>query len=131
MTDDPQKFTSVDDYIDAALYGVEERLAEMRQIIRAAAPDAEETISYNIPAYKHEGVVVVQFAGHDEHTSLNFFPTAGVFAAFATELEPYPTSKSAIRLPLDMPLPTDLITAIVTFRVAEAAEYAARKKTGR
>ena len=65
---------------------VEQRLVEMRRIIRAAAPDTEETISYNIPAYKSDGVVVVQFAGFTEHTSLNFFPTAGAFATFADEL---------------------------------------------
>jgi uncharacterized protein YdhG (YjbR/CyaY superfamily) len=129
--DEKTKFTSVDQYIEASLYDVEPRLVEMRRIIRAAAPDAEETISYNIPAYKAGGVVVVQFAGFTEHTSLAFFPTAGAFANFNAELEPYATSKSAIRFPLDEPLPADLIDAIVRFRVSEAAEYAARKKSGR
>lgn len=125
------KFTSVEQYIEAALFDVEERLIEMRRIIRAAAPETEETISYNIPAYRAGGVVVVQFAGYSEHTSLNFFPTAGAFARFSTELEPYPTSKSAIRFPLAEPLPVELIEAIVRFRVDEAAAYAARKRSGR
>ncbi|MEO6604707.1 MAG: DUF1801 domain-containing protein [Aeromicrobium sp.] len=127
MTDEKQTFTTVDEYIDASLMDVDERLVEMRRIIRAAAPDTEETISYNIPAYKVDGVVVVQFAGHTEHTSLNFFPTAGVYAAFNDELAAYKTSKSAIRLPLDEPLPTDLIDAIVRFRLNEVAEYVASK----
>ncbi len=132
MTEHPdrekQTFTTVDEYIDASLIGVEERLVEMRRVIRAAAPGTEETISYNIPAYKTDGVVVVQFAGYTEHTSLNFFPTAGVFAAFNDELAAYKTSKSAIRLPLDEPLPVDLIDAIVRFRANEVADYVASRK---
>lgn len=129
--DEKQKFTTVDEYIEAATYDVEPRLIETRRIIRATLPDAEETISYNIPAYKQDGVVVVQFAGYSEHTSLNLFPTAGVYARFAEELAPYRTSKSAIQFPVDEPLPVDLIEAIARFRAEEAAEYAARKKAGR
>ena len=125
-----QTYTTVDDYLAAATYDVEARLVEMRRVIRAALPDAEETISYNIPAYQQHGVVVVQFAGHTEHTSLNFFPTAGAFAAFDAELAAYRTSKSAIRFALDEPLPLDLIGAIATFRLAEAAEFAARRRSG-
>ncbi len=130
MTDEKMTFSSVDQYIDESLIGIDDRLAEMRRIIRAAAPETEETISYNIPAYKADGVVVVQFAGYTEHTSLNFFPTAGVYAAFDDELAAYKTTKSAIRFPLDQPLPVDLIDAIVRFRVNEAAEYVASKKKG-
>jgi len=129
MADETTKFTSVDEYIEASLFDVEPRLIETRRVIRAAAPKADETISYNIPAYKSGGVVIVQFAGHTEHTSLNFFPTARAFAKFASELAGYKTSKSAIQFPLDKPLPVDLIDAIVRFRVAEAAEYVRNKAT--
>ncbi len=129
--DENQKFTSVDQYIEAAQFDIEPRLVEMRRIICSAAPHAEETISYDIPAYRAGGVVVVQFSGSASHTTLNFFPTAGAFAKFNDELERYATSKSAIRFPLTEPLPVDLIDAIVRFRVDEAAEYAARKKSGR
>ncbi|MEJ7633411.1 DUF1801 domain-containing protein [Aeromicrobium sp.] len=135
MTEHPdrqkQTYATVEDYLAAATYDVEPRLLETRRIIREALPDAEETISYNIPAYKQDGVVVIQFAGYTEHTSINFFPTAATFATFAGELEAYRTSKSAIRFPLDEPLPVDLIGAIARFRAAEAAEFAARKQTGR
>jgi uncharacterized protein YdhG (YjbR/CyaY superfamily) len=123
-------FATVDEYIEAAPYDVEPRLVEMRRVIRAALPDAEETISYNIPAYKQDGVVVVQFAGFTEHTSLSFFPTAATYAKFAEELAPYKTSKSAIRFPLAEPLPVDLIDEIARFRADEAAAYAQRKKAG-
>ncbi len=131
VTDDNQKFTTVDDYIEAATYDVEPRLVETRRILRAALPDAEETISYNIPAYKQDGLVVIQFAGHTEHTSLNFFPSAATFAHFSDELAGYRTSKSAIQFPLDEPLPVDLIDAITRFRAEEAAAYASRKKAGK
>jgi uncharacterized protein YdhG (YjbR/CyaY superfamily) len=131
VTDDKQKFTSVDEYIEAAAYDVEPRLIETRRIIRAALPDAEETISYNIPAYQQDGLVVVQFAGHTEHTSLNFFPSAATFAHFSEELALYRTSKSAIQFPLAEPLPADLIDAITRFRAEEAATYARRKQAGK
>lgn len=131
MTDDNQKFTTVDEYIEAATYDVEPRLVETRRILRAALPDAEETISYNIPAYKQDGIVVIQFAGHTEHTSLNFFPTAATFAHFTEELAAFRTSKSAIQFPISEPLPVELIEAIARFRADEAAAYAARKKAGR
>ena len=131
VTDDKQRFTTVDEYLEAATYDVEPRLVEMRRIIRAALPDAEETVSYNIPAYKQDGVVVIQFAGFTHHTSLSFFPTAATFAQFAEELVPYTTSKSAIQFPIDEPLPVDLIDAITRFRAEEAAAYASRKKAGR
>jgi uncharacterized protein YdhG (YjbR/CyaY superfamily) len=131
VTDDKQRFTTVDEYLEAATYDVEPRLVETRRTIRAALPGAEETISYNIPAYQQDGVVVIQFAGHTEHTSLNFFPSAATFAHFSDELAPYKTSKSAIQFPLDQPLPVELIDAIARFRGEEAAAYAKRKNAGR
>lgn len=129
--DEKRTFTTVDEFIEASTYDVEPRLAEMRRVIRETLPDAEETISYNIPAYKQYGVVVVQFSGYTEHTSLNFFPTAGAFAEFDEDLKPYKTSKSAIRFPLDEPLPVDLIARITAFRLDEAEAFATRKKSGK
>jgi uncharacterized protein YdhG (YjbR/CyaY superfamily) len=123
-------FTTVDEFIEAAAHDVEPRLVEMRRIIREALPDAEETISHNVPAYRQHGVVIVQLAGYTEDTSLGFFPTAGVFAHFRDELEGRPTSRSAIRFPLTEPLPTDLIRSVAEFRLAEAAAYAERKRSG-
>jgi uncharacterized protein YdhG (YjbR/CyaY superfamily) len=125
-----QTYLSVDDYLAAATYDVEPRLVEMRRIITEALPDADETISHNIPAYEQHGVVVVQFAATGEHTSLNFFPTAGVRVRFDAELAPYKVTKSAVRFPHEDPLPVDLIADIATFRLAEAAEFAARKRSG-
>jgi uncharacterized protein YdhG (YjbR/CyaY superfamily) len=129
--DEKMKFENVDDYIAAALPEIEPRLVQMRDAIRSALPDAEETISYNIPAYKQHRVVVIQFAGFTSHTSLTFYPTAKAFARFAEELEPFKTSKSAITFPLDAELPLDLVSAIAAFRLTEAEEFAARKKSGK
>lgn len=126
-----QTYRSVEDYLAAATYDVEPRLLEMRRVVREALPDAEETISHNVPAYRQHGVDVVQIAGSADHTSLNFFPTAGAFARFDAELAAYSTSKSAVRFPLDEPLPLELIGAIARFRLDEAAAFAARKRSGR
>ncbi len=125
-----QTYATVDDYLAAATYDVEPRLAEMRDAVRAALPEAEETIDHELPAYRQHGVVVVQIAGQDDHTSLNLFPTARTFAHFDAELAPYRTTKSSVRFPLDEPLPLDLIGRIAAFRLDEAAEFAARKKSG-
>jgi uncharacterized protein YdhG (YjbR/CyaY superfamily) len=125
-----QTYLTVDDYLAAATYDVEPRLAEMRRVVTETLPDAEETISHGMPTYRQHGLVVVQLAGTAEHTSLNFFPTAGAFARFDAELAPYQTSKSAIRFSLDEPLPLDLIADVTAFRLAEAAEFAARKRSG-
>ena len=125
-----QTYLTVDDYLAAATYDVEPRLAEMRRVIRETLPDAEETMSHGMPTYRQHGLVVVQFAGSPEHTSLNFFPTAGAFARFDAELKPYATSKSAIRFSLDEPLPLELIADVTAFRLDEAAAFAARKRSG-
>lgn len=125
-----QVYRTVDDYLAAATYDVEARLVEMRRAVSQALPDAEETMSHNMPAYRQHGVVIVQIAGQTEHTSLNLFPTAATFAHFAERLEPYATSKSAIRFPLDQPLPLDLIADIASFRLAEAAAFADRRRSG-
>ena len=125
------KFENVDDYIAAALPEIEPRLVQMRDAIRSVLPDAEETISYNIPAYRQHRLVVIQFAGFTAHTSLTFYPTANAFAHFAEELAPYKTSKSAITFPLDEELPLELISAIAAYRLVEAEEFAARKKSGK
>lgn len=131
MDDEKRTFTSVDEYVEAAPYDVESRLVEMRRIIRAALPGAKERISHGIPAYEQNGVVVTQFAGSAEHTSLSFFPTAGVFAAFSDELAAYRTTRSAIRFRVDEPLPAELIGAITRFRLAESTEFVARRTAGK
>jgi len=116
------QFTSPDEYISAQPELVQPMLQQMRTLIRKAAPDAQEAISYGMPAFKQNGVLVF-YAAWKSH--LGFYPSGSGIADFETELRPYKTSKGAIQFPLDQPLPAELIAKIVKFRVAENAEKAA------
>lgn len=91
-------------------------LEQLRAIIRKAAPEAEEVISYQMPAYKLNRILVY-FAAHTKH--IGFYPTASGMKAFAEEMKEYKTSKGAVQFPLDKPLPAKLIEKIVRFRVKE------------
>jgi len=89
----------------------------MRATIRSVVPsEATETISYGMPAFRHNGVLV-WFAAFSNHCSL--FPTASVIAEFQSELKGYSTSKGTIHFPTDKPLPTTLIKKLVKARVAQ------------
>jgi len=92
-------------------------LKKMRAAIRSAVPDeATETISYQIPAFKHNGVLV-WYAAFANHCSL--FPGGSVLEAFKDELADFKTSKGTIQFPIDKPLPIALIKRIVKARVAQ------------
>jgi uncharacterized protein YdhG (YjbR/CyaY superfamily) len=110
------KFSNVDEYI--ALYPAATRkgLNTLRKTIRQAAPKAEETISYNMPAYKLNGMLVF-FAAMKNH--YGFYPTASPMKVFREKLTPYETSKGAIRFPLDKPVPVKLVSEIVKWKVKE------------
>ncbi len=108
---------SVDEYTDGIPEGARESFAKLRAAIRSAVPaTATETISYNIPAFAHDGVLV-WFAAFAEHCSL--FPTASVIEEFKDELKEVGLSKGTIRFPLDKPLPTALIKKMVRLRVKQ------------
>ena len=109
------KFKTVDEYIATFPAKTKGLLKELRQVIKKAAPKAEEMISYNMPAYKLNGPLVY-FAGYDHH--IGFYPTGNGIEAFKKEIAKYETSKGTIRLPLDEPIPSKLIAAIVKYRVA-------------
>jgi uncharacterized protein YdhG (YjbR/CyaY superfamily) len=104
----------------AYLAGVPEhargRLKQMRAAIRSAVPrEATETISYGIPAFRHDGVIV-WFAAFSKHCSL--FPTGAILEAFANELKGFSSSKGTVHFPVDRPLPLGLIKRMVKARVA-------------
>jgi uncharacterized protein YdhG (YjbR/CyaY superfamily) len=111
-----QPYKNIDSYIAAAPEHIRPVLEEIREIIRAAAPQAQEAISYSMPAFKLNGVLVY-FAAFKDH--IGFFPTAEGVSHFKKELEPYDTSKGTVRFPLDKPIPYNLIRKIVKHRVAE------------
>lgn len=114
----------IEQYIAGFDGQVRTKLEEIRAIIRAAAPDAQEVISYQMPAYK-QGGILVYFAGYAKH--VGFYPTGSGIAAFERRFTPYKWSKGAVQFPLDQPLPADLITEIVHFRMREDAAHSAAK----
>jgi len=108
---------NVDEYLAGVAEPARSTLSKMRAAIRSVVPpEASETISYRIPAFKHNGVLV-WFAAFSDHCSL--FPTAAVVEAFKNELEGYATSKGTIQFPTDKPLPTRLIKKLVKARVKQ------------
>ena len=110
------KNSLVDQYILQFDKETQLMLEQLRAIIRKAAPEAEEVISYQMPAYKLNGMLVY-FAAHTKH--IGFYPTNSGIAAFENELKEFRTSKGAVQFPLDKPLPAKLIEKIVRFRVKE------------
>jgi uncharacterized protein YdhG (YjbR/CyaY superfamily) len=109
-------FGSIDEYIAAFPEDKQVLLETVRATIRAAAPEAEERISYQMPAFALHGNLVY-FAALKNH--IGFYPTSSGIAAFKEELSGYETSKGAIKFPLTRPLPLELISKIVQFRVRE------------
>ena len=124
MQDQQTGFRSIDEYIAAFPEDVQALLQAVRATIHAAAPDAVERISYNMPAFAQEGNLVY-FAGLKNHIGL--YPTSSGIAAFQQEIAAYESSKGAVKFPKDQPLPLDLITRIVQFRVTENLNRAAAK----
>jgi uncharacterized protein YdhG (YjbR/CyaY superfamily) len=113
---------SVDAYIAAFPEEIQVKLRALREAIRAAAPEAEERISYQMPTYTLHGNLV-HFAAYAHH--IGFYPTPSGIAAFQQELARYKGAKGSVQFPLDAPLPLELISRMVAFRVAENAAKAA------
>jgi uncharacterized protein YdhG (YjbR/CyaY superfamily) len=113
----PRKaYRTIDEYIGDFPKDIQGILKALRQAIRESAPKAEETISYQMPAFRLNGILVY-FAAFRDHIS--FFPTSSGVAAFKKELSQYEISKGTIRFPLDKPIPLDLVKEIVKYRVKE------------
>jgi uncharacterized protein YdhG (YjbR/CyaY superfamily) len=115
----------VDNHIAQFPQEVQKVLNEIRQHIRSLVPDAQETITYGIPTFKVKGKNLVHFGGFKNHTS--FFPGASGIEAFKNELSGYKVSRGTVRFPLGKPLPLDLITRIVKFRLKENQEKSTKK----
>jgi uncharacterized protein YdhG (YjbR/CyaY superfamily) len=111
-------FKSVGEYIASQPAPAQAMLRVVRSTIRKAVPEAEETISYQIPAYKLNGLPVIYFAGWKHHYSI--YPASdSVVAAFKDELAGYELSKGTIRFPLSEPVPVDLIAGIAKLRAKD------------
>lgn len=122
-----KSYTTVDEYIANYPDGVQAMLQQVRKAIRQAAPEAVESVSYMMPAYKLNGRPLVYFGGYAHHIGFYAVPTG--IAAFKRELAGYKTSKGAVQFPLDEPMPLDLITRMVKYRVRENMEKGMKKST--
>jgi uncharacterized protein YdhG (YjbR/CyaY superfamily) len=111
------KPASIDDYLARLTGDKRAALQKLRRAIKAAAPRAEECISYQIPAFRLDGKVLVWFGAASSHVS--FFPGAAPIKEHAAELVDYETSKGTIRFSPSRPLPATLVRKLVKSRIAE------------
>jgi len=119
-------FANVDEYINDFDGETQKRLTQTRKLVQEAAPEAVESISYGMPAYKIHGKPLVYFGGYKSH--IGFYATPTGHKAFEKELSKYKQGKGSVQFPLDEPLPSKLITEIVLFRMAEnQAKYGKAK----
>ena len=116
MKPETLKPKDVDEYISMFPDNIQELLKEVRATITAAAPEAEEVISYQMPAYKFHGMLIF-FAAFKNHIGL--YPRVSGIETFKEELSVYKGAKGSVQFPLSKPLPLDLIARIVKFRVTE------------
>ena len=116
---------NIDEYVAGFPHDVQEILEKIRMTIRKAAPDAEETISYQIPTFTLKGHYLVYFAAFKKH--IGFYPAPIGNAEFKEELSVYEAGKGTAKFPLDKPIPFGLISKIVKFRVKENLARAAAK----
>ena len=120
------KSDNIDEYIAGFPKETQKVLEQIRATIKKAAPDAEETISYAIPTFILKGQYLIYFAGYKNHIGL--YPAPRENEAFKKELSVYKGGKGTIQFPLDKPMPLDLITKIVKFRVQKNLEQTRKKK---
>jgi uncharacterized protein YdhG (YjbR/CyaY superfamily) len=119
-------FKTIDEYINFLPEVVKPIVQTLRETIKEEAPEAIETISYNIPTFNLNGSYLVYFAAWKNHIAL--YPTSPALEAALPELPAYVTGKGTIQFPLSQPLPLTLIRKIVTFRVKETQAQKESKK---
>ena len=122
------KVTSIDEYIALFPAEIQKKLEEIRATIKATAPEAEEKISYQMPAFAQNGILVY-FAARKNY--IGFYPTSSGTQAFIQELSAYEYTKGTVKFPMDKALPVDLISRIVKFRAAENLKKAGVKSNKR
>jgi len=116
MKTEKNVFLSVDEYICSFPENTQKKLTELRNIIRKMAPEATEKISYQMPAYSFNGVLIY-FAGYAKH--VGFYPGKATIEAFNSELINFKTLKGTVQFQLNQPLPENLIKQLVLFRISE------------
>jgi uncharacterized protein YdhG (YjbR/CyaY superfamily) len=117
---------TIDEYIAGAAKEVQTKLREMRECIRAAAPEATEGLKWGMPAFFYRRILVT-FAAYKNH--IGFYPTPSAVKSFAKDLSKFKTADASIQFPLDKPLPLALIRKITEFRVRESLEQDKKWRT--
>lgn len=121
-----KKFKTIDQYISAFPPNVQILLETLRYAIKKAAPDAVEVISYNMPAFKCYGRILVYFAAHTKH--IGFYPRNQMInEVFQDDLISYETSKGTVKFPFELALPVTLVKKIIEYRVHENMNKASLK----
>lgn len=110
-------YQTIDDYIKAAPAAVQPILEKIRRTVHKAVPEADETISYQLAAFKLRGKAVVYFGAWQKH--IGFYATPAGNRAFQEQLAPYKQAKGSVQFPLDKPMPYDLIAQIAAYRSQE------------
>ncbi len=111
------KPTTVNDYIKSFPKSTQVLLKQVREVIKEAAPEAEELIAYGMPGYKLNKKPLVYFAGYEKH--IGFYATPNGHEKFAKEFSKYKQGKGSVQFPIDEPMPLALIKKVVIFRVKE------------
>jgi uncharacterized protein YdhG (YjbR/CyaY superfamily) len=119
------KPATIDEYISAFPEEIQQKLEQMRNTIRQAAPEAQEAIKYGMPAFIYRGNLVY-FAAFKNH--IGFYATPTGNEAFAEDLAAYHIGKGSIQFPIDQPLPLNLVARIVKYRVEENLQKSKKKK---
>ncbi|MFB3889142.1 MAG: iron chaperone [Candidatus Bathyarchaeia archaeon] len=117
MATSKNRFRTVDEYIAMFPRNIRDLLQELRRTIREAAPEAQEMISYGVPAFKLQGKGLVYFGGWKSH--VGFYVGTSAIEAFKKELSPFKLAKGTIQFPLDKPIPSELVKKIVKFRIKD------------
>ncbi len=114
------KWETVDEYVAGLPDDRRAAVGELRRTIRAAAPDAVESIAYDMPAFRLNDTFLVSYAAFKKHYSL-FPASAAVVEALGDEIQPYVVGKGTIRFPTNAPIPAGLVTRVVEVRIDELA----------
>jgi len=125
MKSNRNHYNSIDEYIKGFPIEIQKILEELRSVIKASVPDAEEKISYQMPTFALKGNLV-HFAAYRNH--IGFYPTPGGIEHFKNELSSYKSAKGSVQFPIDKPLPLELISRIVKYRAEENMNNFLKKK---
>ncbi len=122
------KFASVDDYVESFADETRDALGEVRDVIRNAAPEADERVSYGMACYRVDGKPLLYFAGWKKH--LGLYPVPRGDAAFERDVAPYRRARDTVGFPLRDPMPLDLVDRIVRMLLTRSSVATADARRG-